>query len=439
MVTSKHPNPSERKARRLFLVSGVCAFAGTALLVAAVVGPRVAHRRSATEVAASSATGSQAAPRDDEAWTARPAVLSLGEKSFERAWGDLGVTTSDGARVDVDPAKARQALLEIKGHVDTLPTDAMLDLERRVIVPEQNGFVLDVEGSLVALTLAARRMEGAVTLAGKAMPPSVTTSTLGISDISHVLASYKTNFSVSDRDRNFNLKLAASHLHGLVIAPGQQISFNEVVGDRTEKTGYRVAHVISAGEMVDGLAGGTCQISTTLFGAAFFAGLDIVNTTTHSRPLAYAPMGMDATVTYPHIDLKLKNPYEFPVVIRYRVANGEALVEILGKQRPYEKIVFERDIIDQVPYEKQTRDDPMLALGDKKLDQPGMNGYKLRRYRRFYQDGKVVKSNKWDITYQPVVEYVNVGTNPAKPPPTVAPPVEFEPAKPKNMATKIAH
>ena len=116
------------------------------------------------------------------------------------------------------------------------------------------------------------------------------------------------------------------------------------VGERSEKEGYKIAHVITAGEMVDGLAGGTCQISTTLFGAAFFAGLDIVKTTNHSRPSAYTPLGFDATVVWPDTDLKLKNPYDFPVVIHYRVANGEAVVEILGKKRPYDKIVFERHI-----------------------------------------------------------------------------------------------
>src|SRR5262249_57298921 len=117
---------------------------------------------------------------------------------------------------------------------------------------------------------------------------------------------------------------------------------NDTVGGRSETEGYQVAQGISGGEMVDGLAGGTCQISTTLFGAAFFAGLDIVRTTNHSRPSAYTPLGFDATVVWPHTDLKLKNPYDFPVAIHYRVANGEALVEILGKPRPDDKIVFER-------------------------------------------------------------------------------------------------
>ena len=155
-----------------------------------------------------------------------------------------------------------------------------------------------------------------------------------------------------------------------MLKPGEEWSFNATVGERSEKEGYKVAHVITAGEMVDGLAGGTCQISTTLFGAAFFAGLDIVKTINHSRPSAYTPLGFDATVVWPNTDLKLKNPYEFPVVIHYRVANGEALVEILGKPRPYDKIVFERKILESTPYSTEERlDDEMPQDAD--VDRPG--------------------------------------------------------------------
>ena len=132
-------------------------------------------------------------------------------------------------------------------------------------------------------------------------------------------------------------------------------------------------------------AGGTCQISTTLFGAAFFAGLDIVKTINHSRPSAYTPLGFDATVVWPNVDLKLKNPYEFPVVIHYRVANGEALVEILGKPRPYDKVVFERHILESTPYPTEERLDEEIPQDVTSIDQAGFNGYKLERFRRFYK------------------------------------------------------
>ncbi|HPH69251.1 MAG TPA: VanW family protein, partial [Kofleriaceae bacterium] len=216
---------------------------------------------------------------------------------------------------------------------------------------------------------------------------------------------------VSDKDRNFNLKLAASKLNGFVMQPGVEFSFNDVVGERSEKMGYKIAHVIDAGEMVDGLAGGTCQISTTLFGAAFFAGLEIVKTTNHSRPSTYTPLGFDATVVWPNTDLKLKNPYDFPVVIHYRVANGESTVELLGKKRPWDKIVFERKVLETTPYTTEERLDDKIKMDETSLDQAGFDGYKLLRHRRFFRDGEEAKSEKWIVEYKPVTEYVRRGTS----------------------------
>src|SRR5262245_44244681 len=223
-------------------------------------------------------------------------------------------------RIDRDAALA--ALTKLKGTVDLAPTDARMDLEARTVRDDVAGLGVDVYASLAALEAAARAGADDVTLQMVPLPARVTRQTLGIDDVSHVLGTWTTDFSVSDGDRNFNLKLAASKLNGHVIAPHGQFSFNDTVGERSEKEGYKIAHVIQAGEMVDGLAGGTCQISTTLFGASFFAGLQIDHVSNHSRPSAYQPIGFDATVVWPNTDLKMTNSYDFPVVIHYRVASG---------------------------------------------------------------------------------------------------------------------
>jgi vancomycin resistance protein YoaR len=167
-------------------------------------------------------------------------------------------------------------------------------------------------------------------------------------EISAVLGSWETHYSVSqiDSDRTYNLKVGADHLNGHILKPHELFSFNEVVGDRTEKEGYRVAPVISGGELIDGLAGGMCQIASTLHAAAFFAGLEIVSSTPHSRPSAYIPLGLDATVVYPTTDLKLRNPFDFPIVMHYQVNQGAVKVELLGKSRPY-KVLFEREILEE--------------------------------------------------------------------------------------------
>ncbi len=317
-----------------------------------------------------------------------------------------------GARpVHLDRAAALEAISHLKATIDRAAIDAHLDLEARVIQADRPGLAIDVFAALDRVEAAARTGATEIELPVVELPARTTKSELGIDDISHVLGTFTTRFPVGDKDRNFNLKLAASKLNGVVLQPGVEWSFNGTVGDRTEKEGYKIAHVITAGEMVDGLAGGTCQISTTLFGASFFAGLDIVKTTSHSRPSVYVPMGLDATVVWPNTDLKMKNPYDFPVVIHYRVARGEAVVEILGKERPWDEIAFEREILEELPFESEERLDDEMALGTEAYDQLGFNGYTLTRFRKFYKDGKLDHTDKWKVVYKPVTEYVRRGTS----------------------------
>ena len=183
--------------------------------------------------------------------------------------------------------------------------------------------------------------------------------------------------------------------------PGEEWSFNGTVGERSQSDGYKIAHVITAGEMVDGLAGGTCQISTTLFGASFFAGLDIVKTTNHSRPSAYTPLGFDATVVWPDTDLVLKNPYDFPVAIHYRVANGEAHVEILGKKRPYDEDRVRargpRGDAVLAPRSASTRRCPRARRCSIR---PASTATSSKRFRRFYKGKKMVREQKWTVQLQ---------------------------------------
>jgi len=376
-------------------------------------------------------TAAAAAPAGSlDALLAQEVDVVIAGRAQRLSWGELGLeldpveaarlpSTDLGALaakaslpVRLDRDKAVAALLQLKAKRDKAPINAYLDLEARVIHDDKPGQGVDVFGSLPRLAAAARQGAPQVELQMVAVPATVTKATIGIDDISQVLGHYETKFPVVDRDRNFNLKLAASKVNGYVMKPGEEWSFNATVGERSQKMGYKVAHVITAGEMVDGLAGGTCQISTTLFGAAFFAGLDIVRTTNHSRPSTYTPLGFDATVVWPDTDLKLKNPYDFPVVLRYVVANGEAKVEVLGKKRPYDKVVFERKVLEETPFGSEERLDEEMPLDQTSLDQAGFNGFLLERFRKFYKGGKVVKTNKWQVRYKPVTEYIRRGTNP---------------------------
>ena len=382
-----------------------------------------------------------------DAFPSHVVAIKIGDSTAKKTWADLGVeidptelgragavqtdaqlaalATKGSIPVRLDRDKAVDALIKLKGQYDKAAIDAHLDLEARKIESDSPGQGIDVWASLQRIETAARQGLPSFEVVSVDVPARVTQAALGIDDISHVLGQYSTKFSVADKTRNFNLKLAASKINGAVIQPGQEWSFNGMVGERAQSTGYKIAHVITAGEMVDGLAGGTCQISTTLFGASFFAGLDIVKTINHSRPSTYTPLGFDATVVWPNVDLVLKNPYDFPVAVLYRVATGEAHVEILGKKRPWTKVEFVREILEESPYPLEERLDDTIPAGATTIDQWGFNGYKIKRYRRFVKGKEMVREQKWTLNYKPVTEYIRRGINPD---PT-APVPEQRPAK----------
>ena len=328
--------------------------------------------------------------------------------------------------VALDRKKALQLVVSWKDSYDRPSNDARVDLVNKKVLPESKGYGIDVYETLAFLDEAAQAGKLRAQLTGGETEPAVTLAKLGNLDIGNVMGAFETHYPPGERDRNYNLRLVAEHVNGHILMPGEVFSFNGVVGDRTEKQGYRVAHVIQAGEMIDGLAGGACQISTTLHGAAWFAGLELVHSIPHSRPSAYVTMGLDATVVYPTTDLKLKNPYDFPVVVYYVVSQGTVRVEILGKKRPWDKIAFEREIKTELPFETVTREDDTLPLGTQVIEQVGFPGYQLQRRRLFYKGAGAnpAKTEKWDVSYPPTTEYVRVGTNPD---PNLPPPEVKEP------------
>ncbi len=364
--------------------------------------------------------------------------------------------------VAVDDKKAMDFLMELKDRVDRGPIDARLDLEKHTIAPEKSGYLLRVYDSLVMLQYTARDLSTAATVPGELQltvaetPPQVRSADLHDLDVSHVIATWETRYSNAaiDNDRTYNLKVGADKLNGYIMRPGQVFSFNGAVGDRTEKEGYRVAPVIQAGELIDGLAGGMCQIASTLHAAAFFAGLDIVRSTPHSRPSSYIPMGLDSTVVWPSVDLKLKNPYDFPIVIHYMVNQGAVKVELLGKQLPY-RIAFEREILTETKFPSTARPDTEMPTGQKFNAQEGYPGYRIKR-RRYLYTGKwkvdaknqnrgkpdgLVSRREWDLSYPPTTEIVHVGSGPAtlkkkEPPPSHHIPAIPPSAKPLFVITR---
>ncbi len=300
-------------------------------------------------------------------------------------------------------------LLELKDYVDRPAIDARLDLETRKLLPEREGIELDVHGTFAKLQQAVRSGEKEMDAVVSTIEPRLRSEQLGNVTFDHILGYFETNYARGARSalRTFNLRLAASRLDGHVILPGEIFDFNVVVGPRDEAHGYKIAPVIAEGELVDGIGGGTCQISGTLHAAAYFAGLGVISRRPHTRPSSYIKMGLDAAVSYPTITLKLKNNFDFPVVVHESVKNGVVRAEILGPKRSL-TVTFVRKIIQVEPYQQIERKDSKLPNGVRKLSQRGVPGFRVKRYR-ILRDGPFAERERDLDVYPPTTQIIHVG------------------------------
>ena len=147
----------------------------------------------------------------------------------------------------------------------------------------------------------------------------------------HLRADFSTDISRSSKDRKHNIKNALHSLNMVEIAPNGTFSFNKTVGRRTAQNGYRSAKIIVNNEFVDGLGGGVCQVSTTLYNSALLAGLDILEANKHSKQISYVKYGFDAMVNYGSSDLRLKNNTNEKIIIVTNFTNSRARIRIFGE------------------------------------------------------------------------------------------------------------
>jgi vancomycin resistance protein YoaR len=316
--------------------------------------------------------------------------------------------------VRLEGSVALPLLTQLKEEVDHLSVDARIDVEQRRVIPERRGTFLDVFGTLgqldAALVSGSNRVEAAL----EHTDPTTTSEQLRDVEMSAVVGWFQTNYNANEdhRDRTYNLHLAASRVNGYVWMPGVVLDFNAIVGDRSEANGFRMATVISAGELIDGVGGGVCQIAGSLHAASFFAGMEVLDRTPHSRPSGYIKMGLDATVVYPSINLRLRNTLPFPVVVHTRLNNGLARIELLGARRSRE-VTFIRKVMPRVDrFEEREVPDANLPVGTRVLTQRGIPGFRITRYR-IIRDGDQAVRERWLDAYPPTVQVWHVGTGSA--------------------------
>ena len=232
---------------------------------------------------------------------------------------DISTVSKQPSAIDIE---------KIYSEIYKEPVDAYYTQDPFAVYPSENGLDFAISLDEAKEILLEDKSEYVIPL--QTLYPNVTTNMIGTEAFPDMLSTYSTRYSTSDRDRTTNLQLAASKINGTVLMPGETFSYNQVVGERTIAAGYKEAPIYVSGEVVDGLGGGICQITSTLYNAVLYANLEIVERSNHQFVPSYVKASRDATVVYGSIDFKFKNNRDYPIKLVCSVSGGIAKFDIYG-------------------------------------------------------------------------------------------------------------
>ncbi len=222
----------------------------------------------------------------------------------------------------------------------------------------------------------------------------------GFSPKMQIIGSYNTDYSSSKEERAHNVALACESFSWVAVKKGERLSFNNVVGKREESRGYKNAKVIVDGEYTQGVGGGVCQVSSTLYNAWVRAGLAVQSVKAHSLPSSYCPLSTDATVSE-YIDLVLYNDSDYDVLVNGYTKEGKVNFDVYGHPTEY-TVKLRSELIEVLP-EPQPSVEWADSLdgetfedeeGEYIVSKKGKQGYKSRAIIEYYKDGVKVKEKE---------------------------------------------
>jgi vancomycin resistance protein YoaR len=222
-----------------------------------------------------------------------------------------------------------------------------------------------------------------------------------LSQINTVLGRFETKFNDKVEGRSYNIKLGTYKVNGIILNPGEEFSFNNLTGKRGIKQGFKEAPVIINGELEDGIAGGICQVSSTLYNSVLYSGLQITQVRNHSIPSSYVEKGRDATLVYGKIDLKFKNNYAHPVYVENIVDKNKVISTIYGNFKDKIDIKIVTNTTKTIPNKIKFETDESLSKGEEVVKEKGRLGYKINTYRVYNQNGKTTKKELIGESYYP--------------------------------------
>jgi len=315
--------------------------------------------------------------------------------------------------LSLDQAVLQQYWQKEFGAAEKPARDASLEVNaagQLEVTPSVDGYTVDFP--LLAKDLvnpAVFAADASIEAPLRTVKPKVTTEQARGWGITGLVAEYTTNFNAAQTDRDHNIATAAAKLDGQVLGPGEEFSFNQVVGPREADQGYRMANVIVGNKLESGLGGGVCQVSTTLYNAALLADLSVAQRSNHSIPVSYVPVGRDATVAYDYMDLKFKNVLDNYILIKTFVGSGSLTVKIYGVPDQRKQVQIKSWVTGTIAPETTYKVDTAVEPGVQKVVQKGISGYTATAERLVLVDGVETRKDQLPGSkYQPVEQIIAV-------------------------------
>ncbi len=208
-----------------------------------------------------------------------------------------------------------------------------------------------------------------------------------------IIGTYSTDLGNSTKERIKNLTLASNTINNKILMPDEEFSMNSLLGELTYEKGYVDAPVIIEGKLTDDIAGGVCQVSSTLYNSVLLSELEVTERRNHSNMVAYVPFGFDATLVSGSIDFKFRNSSEYPIIILSEVLNGKVTTSIYGvetrpENRKIKFINFKTKELETDEYEAVL--DKEKDLNFQEVTQEPKKGYIYEVYKVVYVDDKEV-------------------------------------------------
>ena len=269
---------------------------------------------------------------------------------------------------------------DIKSKIERKPENASISIGSSIDVKKgEEGVKINRDEFRKAIYDAIKpNVDVTVKVPIESVTPEITSEEL--SRIDGIIGSYRTNFSPNVEGRNENIRLAAQYMNNYLLMPGEVFSYNKVTRLKTVSNGYKNATVIVNGEIEEGLGGGVCQVSSTLYNSVLYSGLEIVQRRPHSIPSSYVNYGRDAVVSDNAIDFKFKNNYDFPVYLKTYVGSSSVTVTIYGNTGSVPEIDIISNVVSVKPRAVKYIDDPNLEKGKEVVKTKGRDEIRSETY-----------------------------------------------------------